>query len=323
MQSTNLVSVLLPLYNEPVAFAKEAIDSILKQTYLNLEIILLLDNPQNKELRELIADYGRQDERVRIHINEENMGLPATLNVGIELSSGDYIARMDGDDISISTRMEKQLNYLLEHPKVDLIGSNAYIINEEGQEIGVYSKLQTDFSQKVMLRNASINMIHPTWFGKSSLFKQCKYRNFMHCEDYDFMARAYAMGANFYNLKECLLYCRIQQKSCRSISRKHAYEQYANTLRVRKQLNDYLAKKEQIYPSLPHLTYNAYDKQKYQSTVPLLNQLRELFLQKKILDSIRISMKIMRKDPRPIMSRIRVLTISYLLFIGERIKIIN
>ena len=219
MQSTNLVSVLLPLYNEPVAFAKEAIDSIIKQTYQNLEIILLLDNPHNEELKKLITDYKRQDERVRIHINEENRGLPATLNIGINLATGDYIARMDGE------------------------------------------------------------------FGKSSLFKQCKYRNFMHCEDYDFMARAYAMRSNFYNLKENLLYVRIQQKSCRSVSRKHAYEQYINTLEVRKQLNDFLNKKVQIYPVVPHIVYDARDKERYQSTIPLLNQLRESFLQKKFWKS--------------------------------------
>ena len=302
MQSTNLVSVLLPLYNEPIAFAKEAIDSILKQTYQNLEIILLLDNPQNEELKKLITDYKGQDERVRIHINEENRGLPATLNAGINLATGDYIARMDGDDISVSSRIEKQLNYLLENSKVDLIGSNAYIINEDGEEIGEYSKLQTDFSQKIMLRKASINMIHPTWFGKSSLFKQCKYRNFMHCEDYDFMARAYAMGSNFYNLKENLLYVRIQQKSCRSVSRKHAYEQYINTLEV------------------PHIVYDARDKERYQSTIPLLNQLRESFLQKKFWKSILLAGRIIKKDPRPIYSRIRVFVISHILRIKEMLR---
>lgn len=313
MRSTNLVSVLLPLYNEPIAFAKEAIDSILKQTYQNLEIILLLDNPQNEELKELITGYGKQDGRIRIHINEENRGLPDTLNAGINLATGDYIARMDGDDISVSTRIEKQLNYLLEHPKVDLIGSNAYIINEDGEEIGEYRKLRTDFSQKIMLRKASINMIHPTWFGKSSLFKQCKYRNFMHCEDYDFMARAYAMGSNFYNLKENLLYVRVQQKSCRSVSRKHAYEQYINTLEVRKQLNDFLNKKVQMYPVVPHIVYDARDKERYQSTIPLLNQLRESFLQKKFWKSILLAGKIIRKDSRPIFSRVRVFVISHIL----------
>lgn len=320
MQSTNLVSVLLPLYNEPIAFAKEAIDSILKQTYQNLEIILLLDNPQNEELKKLITDYKGQDERVRIHINEENRGLPATLNAGINLATGDYIARMDGDDISVSTRIEKQLNYLLENSKVDLIGSNAYIINEDGEKIGEYSKLQTDFSQKIMLRKASINMIHPTWFGKSSLFKQCKYRNFMHCEDYDFMARAYAMGSNFYNLKENLLYVRIQQKSCRSVSRKHAYEQYINTLEVRKQLNDLLNKKVQMYPVVPHIVYDARDKERYQSTIPLLNQLRESFLQKKFWKSILLAGRIIKKDPRPIYSRIRVFVISHILRIKEMLR---
>ncbi len=320
MRSTNLVSVLLPLYNEPIAFAKEAIDSILKQTYQNLEIILLLDNPQNEELKKLITDYKGQDERVRIHVNEENRGLPATLNAGINLATGDYIARMDGDDISVSIRIEKQLNYLLENSEVDLIGSNAYIINEDGEEIGEYRKLQTDFSQKIMLRKASINMIHPTWFGKSSLFKQCKYRNFMHCEDYDFMARAYAMGSNFYNLKENLLYVRIQQKSCRSVSRKHAYEQYINTLEVRKQLNDFLNKKVQMYPVVPHIVYDARDKERYQSTIPLLNQLRESFLQKKFWKSILLAGRIIKKDPRPIYSRIRVFVISHILRIKEMLR---
>ena len=242
------------------------------------------------------------------------------MNAGINLATGDYIARMDGDDISVSTRIEKQLNYLLENSKVDLIGSNAYIINEDGEEIGEYSKLQTDFSQKIMLRKASINMIHPTWFGKSSLFKQCKYRNFMHCEDYDFMARAYAMGSNFYNLKENLLYVRIQQKSCRSVSRKHAYEQYINTLEVRKQLNDLLNKKVQMYPVVPHIVYDARDKERYQSTIPLLNQLRESFLQKKFWKSILLAGRIIKKDPRPIYSRIRVFVISHILRIKEMLR---
>lgn len=321
MQSTSLVSVLLPLYNEPVAFAKEAIDSILKQTYQNLEIILLLDNPQNEELKKLITDYERQDGRVRIRVNEENMGLPATLNIGIELSTGDYIARMDGDDISVSTRIEKQLNYLLEHPKADLIGSNAYIINEDGEEIGEYRKLQMDFSQKMMLRKASINMIHPTWFGKSSLFRQCRYRDFMHCEDYDFMARAYAIGANFHNLKEKLLYVRIQQKSCRSVSRKYAYEQYMNTLEVRRQLNDFLIKKVLMYPAVPRLVYDARDKEKYQSTIPLLNQLREAFLLRKFWKSIMLGIKIVKLDSRPIASRIRVGLIFRLLCLKEKLKL--
>ena len=274
MKQKPLLSVLLPLYNEPVALAQQAVDSILNQSYQNLEIILLLDNPQNDDLIGLLNSYLKQDPRIKIHVNEKNLGLPDTLNKGINLSSGDYIARMDGDDMSLPTRLEKQLKFLLAHPEIDLVASDAYVINEEGKTIGEYHKLLTDFSQKIMLRYANINMIHPTWFGKSELFRKCRYRNFMHCEDYDFMARAYAIGANFYNLDEKLLYYRVQQTSCSSISRKFAYEQYQNTLKVRKQLNDFLSKKVTSYPDLPTLTYDLADKQKYQSTIFLFNQLR-------------------------------------------------
>ena len=323
MNSKPLISVLLPLYNEPVAFAQQAIDSILNQTYQRLEIILLLDNPQNDDLRRLLNNYLKQDPRIKIHVNERNLGLPDTLNKGIDLSSGDYIARMDGDDISLPIRMESQLNFLLAHPEIDLVASNSYVINEEGKVIGEYHKLLTDFSQKLMLRYANINMIHPTWFGKSELFRKCRYRNFMHCEDYDFMARAYAIGANFYNLDEKLLYYRVQQTSCSSISRKFAYEQYQNTLKVRKQLNDFLSKKVTSYPDLPTLTYDLADKQKYQSTIFLLNQLREAFFQNKLWLCLKLGIKIMRIDSRPLTSRLRVLILSRTLFTLEKLRLIR
>ena len=150
MNKNPLISVLLPLYNEPISLAKQAIDSILNQTFSHLEVILLLDNPQNTELINLIQDYEGKDNRVITHINSSNKGLPETLNAGIHKAKGKYIARMDGDDISAPTRIEKQLKFLLEHPHIDLVGSNAYAINEEGELIGEYHKLSSDFSQKMM-----------------------------------------------------------------------------------------------------------------------------------------------------------------------------
>ena len=96
MNKNPLISVLLPLYNEPISLAKQAIDSILNQTFSHLEVILLLDNPQNTELINLIQDYEGKDNRVITHINSSNKGLPETLNAGIHKAKGKYIARMDG-----------------------------------------------------------------------------------------------------------------------------------------------------------------------------------------------------------------------------------
>lgn len=317
-----LISVILPLYNEPVEFAKSAIDSILNQTYQNIELILLLDNPNNSSLRNLIIQYKEKDKRVKYNFNEINLGLPKTLNIGIKLSTGEYIARMDGDDISDSRRLEKQIKFLTEHKNIDLLGSDAYAINEDGEIIGKYIKLEKDFSQKFMLKHASINLIHPTWIGKSEVFKNCMYRNYEHCEDYDFMIRAYALGYNFYNLKEMLFYVRIQQKSLRSVSRKNAYEQYINTKRLQKQFKSYLKNRDIKSLDMPEFNYDMKDKEKYQSTIGLLNDLREAFFSKKIVDIVILFIKIAKLDIRPLSFRLRVLFISKFLFALEKFKIV-
>lgn len=317
-----LISVILPLYNEPVEFAKSAIDSILNQTYQNIELILLLDNPNNSSLRNLIIQYKEKDKRVKYNFNEINLGLPNTLNIGIKLSTGEYIARMDGDDISDSRRLEKQIKFLTEHKNIDLLGSDAYAINEDGEIIGKFIKLKKDFSQKFMLKHASINLIHPTWIGKSEVFKNCMYRNYEHCEDYDFMIRAYALGYNFYNLKEMLFYVRIQQKSLRSVSRKNAYEQYINTKRLQKQFKSYLKNRDIKSLDMPEFNYDMKDKEKYQSTIGLLNDLREAFFSKKIVDIVILFIKIAKLDIRPLSFRLRVLFISKFLFALEKFKIV-
>ena len=321
MKNNALISVILPLYNEPESLAKQAIDSILTQTYSKLEIILLLDNPDNDILKNILSEYSKKDKRIIVAINEKNKGLPETLNKGIDIATGDFIARMDGDDISTADRLEKQLAYMQTHPQTDLLGSDAFAINEEGKLIGEYHKLATDYSQKMMLRHISINLIHPTWFGKSKLFKQCKYRNFTHCEDYDFMIRAYALGYHFHNLKEKLFYVRIQQTSLRSVSRKYAYEQYINTLRVKSQFKEFRKKHMKNYPELPELTYDLNDKERYQSTISLLNELREAFFQKQFVKFINLFIKIARKDFRPLAFRIKVFTLSKVLVLAEKIKL--
>ena len=312
-----LVSVILPLYNEEKCYASEAINSILSQTYKNFELIILLDNPDNKILYNLIKEYETPDYRIKTHFNKQNLGLPDTLNIGIELATGSYIARMDGDDISETKRLEVQLNFLQNNPNIDLVGCDAYIIDENSKIIGEYHKLCTDFAQKCMLKYFTINLIHPTWLGKSELFKTIKYRNFSHCEDYDFMLRAYAAGFNFYNLKNMLFLTRIQQRSFRSVSRKYAYEQYINTLRARKQFQEYSKLKSEEYPDLPQLTYNLKDKEKYQSILFQLNELRSAYKQRKVLKSFSLFFKISLKDKRPLSFRIKGILLHKLLQLVE------
>lgn len=121
-----LVSVVMPVYNSE-KYIKEAIDSILAQTYSNFEFIIVYDKSTDKTL-DIIKSY--QDERIKI-INGENKGLAAALNKGILSSKGKYIARMDSDDISLPERFEKQVACLNNNPEIGILGTKAQIIENE------------------------------------------------------------------------------------------------------------------------------------------------------------------------------------------------
>jgi len=117
-----LVSVLLPVYNGS-RYLRKAIDSILGQTFRDYEFVIIDDGSADNTM-EIIKSY--RDERIRA-IHQNNKGLAATLNIGIVLCNGTYIARMDSDDISMPTRLEKQVTYMENHPRCALLGTRAEI----------------------------------------------------------------------------------------------------------------------------------------------------------------------------------------------------
>ena len=104
------VSVLMSVYAETPATLKEAIDSILNQTFNNLEFLVYLDKPDNDTLWAYLQECATTDSRLIIHRNEKNRFLAGTLNDELQVSKGDYIVRMDGDDISVPYRIEHLVN---------------------------------------------------------------------------------------------------------------------------------------------------------------------------------------------------------------------
>ncbi|CAB9493548.1 glycosyltransferase [Alteromonas macleodii] len=131
MESTSpLISVIIPAFNAEL-YIKEALESVCSQTYVNLEIIII-DDGSSDRTREIIEKF--QDARIRL-ISRENRGLIATLNEGIEISRGDYIARMDADDICLSTRLETQVEYLRKHNNIGLLFTGIEYIDENGRKL--------------------------------------------------------------------------------------------------------------------------------------------------------------------------------------------
>ena len=139
-ESSPLVSVIMSVYNGEKYLSK-AIESILNQSYRNFEFIIVDDASTDSSL-EIINEYLKIDNRIIILSNNVNIGLGSSLNKAIQFSSGEFIARMDSDDISIPDRLEKQINYLLEHKNIHILGGDQIIIDERGVVISslIYPK---------------------------------------------------------------------------------------------------------------------------------------------------------------------------------------
>ena len=218
-----LVSVIMSTYKEEEIFLRQAIESILNQTYKDFEYIIILDNPDNNLHIRIIKEYANLDKRIKFYVNEKNMGLTASLNKGLGLAKGKYICRMDADDISINKRIENQKRYLEEN-NYDLIGGISQMIDENGKSIYSIKKVPTNMDKikKALKYNQIIS--HPTWFGKKEVFDKLNgYRNMPLCEDYDFTLRAVLNGYKISNIDETVLKYRMTSSS---ISRSNLYEQY-------------------------------------------------------------------------------------------------
>lgn len=119
-QNPPLVSVVMPVYNGE-RFLREAVDSILHQTYANFELIIVNDGSKDSS-EDIVKSYF--DSRIHYIANEQNVGICITLNRGLDITRGKYIARMDCDDISMPERLKKQVDFLETHPEIGIVGSD-------------------------------------------------------------------------------------------------------------------------------------------------------------------------------------------------------
>ena len=135
LNNEECITVLMTTCNEKKEIFSKALESILKQTYSNIKILIIVDNMENKEIIEQIKEYQNKDNRISYIVNEQNLGLAESLNKGIDIINTKYIARMDADDIAFEDRIEKQLKYAKENPQIDLFGANVEFIDYEGNSL--------------------------------------------------------------------------------------------------------------------------------------------------------------------------------------------
>lgn len=206
------ISVLMACYNPIREYFAISIQSILNQTYKNFELIIV-DDGSEEVVVDLLNNLNIKDSRIRVIRNEKNMGLANALNLGLEYCSGEYIARMDDDDIAYSNRLEKQLNFVCNNSEIVGSWSGYKRITEQGEfiENGKVINKPNDFL-KILISKGN-QFVHSTLFIKKEVMQYIGGydENLRYAQDSDLYIRIlekYNMGY----IEDCLLEFRVNKK---------------------------------------------------------------------------------------------------------------
>lgn len=211
----DLISILMPTFNV-VEFVEEAILSILNQTYQNFELIIVDDASQDGTF-EILEKLSFSDSRIKLFKNEKNLKIADTLNLAYSLSIGNFILRMDGDDIALPNRIEILLNFLKLNQEYDLVGSQAITIDEKGNEI---NKSRFPLNEKNVVKGLDYKMstVAHIWLAKREVYEIVGKYRIPSVEDYDFLLRMRSLGMRFINIDKYLYKIRIRDGNTASTS---------------------------------------------------------------------------------------------------------
>ncbi|MBP5406292.1 glycosyltransferase [bacterium] len=239
-----LISVVMPVYNRE-QYLKESIESILNQTFTDFEFIIV-DDQSTDSSWQIIQEYADKDSRIAAVKNNEIKGCWAARNFGWDLAQGKYMAIMDSDDIALPERLQKEFDFMEQHPEIDICGS---WMEKFGADCGKTTSypLSHDEIRDTMFFEDSIPQ--PTIFMKLASFEKfhLKYTNNV-AEDYDLWCRAID-NLKFANIPEVLMLYRVHENQT-GIANKKEQDNGANYIRIRnlKNIGITLSEKEvQIY----------------------------------------------------------------------------
>tara|TARA_R110002167_G_C12703530_1_gene654002 strand:+ start:9546 stop:10382 length:837 start_codon:yes stop_codon:yes gene_type:complete len=203
-----LISVVMATYHgDDEQHFITAIESILSQTYNNLELIVCVDGRVSEDRKRVIDDFVQRDSRINVIYLEQNRGPAHARNKGIKFAKGDYLAIMDADDISMSHRLEYELNEL-KRTKVDVIGSS-YLEFTDDPKVSIIHKFPSTHQHIIKGMPYFCPMASPTVFGKTICFKNLPYREDLRVsEDYYLWISMVKSGVIMGNVVEPLVYYR-------------------------------------------------------------------------------------------------------------------
>lgn len=225
MSRQPLVSILMSVHND-LRYLRESIDSILNQTFGDFEFILIDDGSTDGSGSFL---KNLSDPRVKLIVNASNIGLTASLNLGLKIARGKFLARMDADDISEPLRLERQVEFLEAHPQIGIVGCSRHLIDEEGKTTAIAPALEDDLAirWKCLMGNP---FAHPTVMIRRQVLLDHSLQydpSFRTAQDYELWTRLLPC-TQAANLPETLLRYRLRN----GISRGSKSQQLANHDRI-------------------------------------------------------------------------------------------
>lgn len=156
------ISILMAAYKETPDEVRTAVENMLAQSHAPLEVVVVLDNPENTAVQEMLEKWQVREERVRLVVHEENRGLGAALNTAARAARGEWVARMDVGDRSVTERLEKQVAHFAAHPETDLLFTGWEELYEDGTERtsiprrSDFARIKKYFFTKSLLLHASL-----------------------------------------------------------------------------------------------------------------------------------------------------------------------
>ena len=215
------VTILLPAYNAAL-YLRNSLDSIMRQAFKDFDV-LLIDDGSMDDTSKIAIEYSNIDRRIKYYKNEKNIGLIKTLNKGLSLAKGEYIVRMDADDIMFDDRLYKQVKYMDSNPECFVCGGQMEYI---GGLTGMAPILPQKYEDLLYLSLINCPLYHPTTIIRNSAIKQfgLKYNDsYKHAEDYKFWSDIIFSHPNsIANIKDVVLFYRISNNQ---ITAKYSDEQ--------------------------------------------------------------------------------------------------
>jgi glycosyltransferase involved in cell wall biosynthesis len=231
------ISVLMGIYSENEIWLKDSINSILNQTFTQFEFIIINDNPERELNTSILNEFKLSDKRIIVINNEKNLGLTRSLNIGLKLAKGKYIARMDADDISLPNRFSKQFSFMEAHKEVVACGSFIKIFGKINRVDTSLPTSYESFRNVLLLKNP---LPHPTAFIRNEILKKNSItydENLKFSQDFGLWANLSMYGA-LSNIPKILLKYRVTDNQI-SISSKSGQISCAQSVRkglLRKEL---------------------------------------------------------------------------------------